>query len=155
MTEAEREAIQLLREIAKQRHGSMRRGLGIAGCTVLCALGAVLMVGDPIVRAAPFSLAVVLAIHYGNQLKCGKEAAWLSVLGSIPMVLFFGIEKSATLAWMITNVGTLGAIASLAHLTRHPSGLIRPAWLARLWRRSLGRPLPSSRRVVYIERARP
>lgn len=131
MTDAEREAAQLLREIAEERRAAQRRGLflgaRIAAASISVAVGGMLLVGDPHTRAAPFFLAVVLATHYGSQFKCAKEAAWLAALGSAPIVLFLGIDKGAPISWQITNAATLAAIATLAHLKYPPA---RPTYLA-------------------------
>jgi hypothetical protein len=135
MTDAERETVQLLREIAEERRTDRRRGLFlgalIAAVSISVAVGGMLLVGDSHTRAAPFFLAVVLATHYGSQFKCEKEAAWFAALGSVPIVLFLGIEKDAPVSWQIVNAATLAAIASLSHLICPPARPIYPAGFAR------------------------
>jgi peptidoglycan/LPS O-acetylase OafA/YrhL len=119
----------------RERRQHTYMGLAIALIAVSAALGFVLLLNDHIFRATPFFFAVVLAIHYGARLKCEREAAWLSALGSFPIVVLFGLTKHADTTWYIGNSAFLAAIATLAHFKYPAARPVHSAWLARPPRR--------------------
>ncbi len=153
MTEAERAAALLLREIAGKRRSARRKGL-LRGSVIAAAAVAVAVVLESLLGSQahffPTCLAVVLAIRYGVRLDCEREAAWLTLIGTAPMLVYFGMYKKGDF-WAVLAVATLAAVASLGHLRYPPAASTHRARLARRFRLLRGRQAAAVRRTAGIK----